>query len=188
MSRASAADPRLRTRPELDDDVGLEYAYDDDPDIGPEGYGRTGRGLDRAALASDFDDDDDFDTEIDNPILAFTRLLWPIVFVLAVLAGVFFVAYPAGRLVAQQENLDVQSERLAQLEEANAELDDRMLELGLPREVQRLARERYGAVQEGWEVYQLQPEPVAQDQLPDTWPFDQLDGADPGDDGEATDS
>lgn len=111
---------------------------------------------------------------LDNPVLAVTRLLWPVVFVLAILAAIFFVAYPAARLIDQRDTLDTRRTALEELTQTNQALEDQKLELAKPREIERLARERYGAVWEGWEVYLMQPHPEVAEELPDGWPFNRL--------------
>ena len=77
-------------------------------------------------------------------------------------------------MIDQRDTLDDRRTALAELEQQNQVLTDQKLELAKPREIQRLARERYGAVWEGWEVYLMQPNPEVAEELPDGWPFNRL--------------
>ena len=102
------------------------------------------------------------------------RLAWPSVIAVATLAVVFVGIFPTRTYLDQRNDISQASAELAALEEANAEAEDRLERLDSDDEIERVAREQYGLVKPGEEVYRVLPEQQDPIAVPDSWPFDQL--------------
>ncbi len=102
------------------------------------------------------------------------RLAWPLVIVVAFAAVVFVGIIPTRTYLDKRDQIDTASAELAQLEADNAELQAQLDRLDDDAEIERLAREEYGLVKPGEEVYRVMPAPEDPIAVPDTWPFDQL--------------
>ena len=88
--------------------------------------------------------------------------------------------FPVRAIVEQRAEIAEAERDLAEVEEANGALDDRIDALGTDEEIERLARERHNLGRPGEEVYAILPAPPAPPVVPDVWPFRGLaDAVDP---------
>lgn len=87
--------------------------------------------------------------------------------VLFLLVGVF----PTQDWLAQRDEARARAERLEAIQAEQAELEERIVELQDPEEIESIAREEHGMTLPGEEAYRILPEPVPPVDLPDTWPF-----------------
>jgi cell division protein FtsB len=107
-------------------------------------------------------------------VSTFRRVAWPFLVVATVLAILFYAVFPTRQYFEQRELASERLDRLAAIEAANAQLQERIDGLSTPAEIERLARRDFGLVYPGEEAYAVlppAPEPVT---LPDVWPFTTL--------------
>jgi len=102
------------------------------------------------------------------------RLAWPSVIAVATLAVVFVGIFPTRTYLDQRQRISAASAELEQLEATNAEMQARLDRLDTDEEIERVAREQYGLVKPGEEVYRVMPAQEDPISVPDSWPFDQL--------------
>lgn len=102
------------------------------------------------------------------------RLAWPALLLLAAAAMFGFGVVPARTFLDRREQVAVAEQRLAQLEQANADARQRRDRLETDEEIERLARENYGLVKPGEEAYKIVPPPRPPADIPDVWPFERL--------------
>ena len=65
-------------------------------------------------------------------------------------------------------------QRLAEIDQANADAQAQADALKTDAEIERIAREQYGYAKAGEEVYHLLPEAQDPVRVPDAWPFEGL--------------
>ncbi len=88
---------------------------------------------------------------------------------LAALAATVVVVFPFRQIIAADRQVDLTREKLDALEVENARLDETVARLQTDEEIARLARERFGLVQEGevgYVVEWVDVEPAPQPTLP----------------------
>jgi cell division protein FtsB len=100
------------------------------------------------------------------------RLVVPVVFVVALGAVMLAGVFPTRTYLSQRGQIVDSERRLSELEARNAEMRSRLERLSSDEEIERVAREQYGYVKEGEEVYHILPEPEPPVVVPDVWPFD----------------
>ncbi|CAN5608600.1 hypothetical protein BH10ACT3_BH10ACT3_03910 [soil metagenome] len=86
------------------------------------------------------------------------------------------LAVPARSYLAQRTEIAGRQSVLAELQQENADLEERKDRLDDPEEIQRIARRDYGLVEQGEESYTILPPATGGLVLPRAWPFDQLSG------------
>lgn len=90
-----------------------------------------------------------------------------------VVSVVFLVGmFPARAYLQQKEAITDAQQRLAALTEQNREAEDELARLSTDAEIERVAREQYGLVKPGEEVFHVMPAPQDPVAVPDVWPFD----------------
>ena len=109
-----------------------------------------------------------------------SRLLLRVVTSTFIVGFLFVGIFPVRAIVEQRAEIAEAERDLAEVEEANGALDDRIDALGTDEEIERLARERHNLGRPGEEVYAILPAPPAPPVVPDVWPFRGLaDAVDP---------
>ena len=102
------------------------------------------------------------------------RAIW-LVFVLLVFVGLVTAGQlPLHTYLDNQAAIAETRDRLDELQASNQRMRDDLARLSTDEELERVAREQYGLVKPGEEVYHVQQpaeDPVA---VPDAWPFSQL--------------
>ena len=88
--------------------------------------------------------------------------------------GVLAFLAPTRTLLDQRKTAATAEQRLAELDQANADAQAQVDALQTDAEIERLAREQYGYAKAGEEVYHLLPEARDPVRVPDTWPFEGL--------------
>lgn len=102
-----------------------------------------------------------------------TFIVTPVILVILTGTVVAFLA-PTRTLLDQRRTAAAAEQRLADLDQANAEAQAQADALQTDAEIERLAREQYGYAKAGEEVYHLLPEARDPVRVPDTWPFEGL--------------
>jgi len=102
-----------------------------------------------------------------------TLIVTPVILVILTIAAVAFLA-PTRTLLDQRRTAATAEQRLAELEQANADAQAQADALKTDAEIERIAREQYGYAKAGEEVYHLLPEAKDPVRVPDTWPFEGL--------------
>lgn len=98
----------------------------------------------------------------------------PVVAGLAVALVIVGGLFPTRTYLAKRQEVAEAEARLAQLQADNAALEARVDALDSDAEIERLAREDYGLVKPGEEVYRIVPPPEDPVEIPEVWPFNQL--------------
>ncbi len=80
--------------------------------------------------------------------------------------------FPARSYVEQKEVIGSAQAHLAQLTAENRRAADELARLNTDTEIEQVAREQYGLVRPGEEVYHVMPAPQDPIAVPDAWPFD----------------
>ena len=102
-----------------------------------------------------------------------TWIITPVILVILTF-GVFAFLAPTRTLLDQRKTAATAEQRLAELDQANADAQAQVDALQTDAEIERLAREQYGYAKAGEEVYHLLPEARDPVRVPDTWPFEGL--------------
>ena len=102
------------------------------------------------------------------------RRLWILLASVVLVAALFLFVFPTRTYLAQRDSLAGAEERLDVLQRENELLEQRIAVLKTDAEVERIAREQYNLVRPGEEAYAVLPAPAPPVDLPDGWPFDQL--------------
>ena len=101
-------------------------------------------------------------------------LAFPVV-VVATIAGVVAIGmFPARAYLDQKQAIAETQGQLSKLQQDNQATQDEVNRLGSDDEIERVARQQYGLVKPGEEVYHLLPAPQDPLTVPDQWPFDGL--------------
>lgn len=109
-----------------------------------------------------------------------SRLLIRVVTSTFIVGFLFVGIFPVRAIIEQRGEIAEAEQDLAEIEEANRALADRIESLGTDAEIERLARERHNLGRPGEEVYAILPAPPAPPVVPDAWPFRGLaDAVDP---------
>lgn len=102
-----------------------------------------------------------------------TWIVTPVILVILTVAVVAFLA-PTRTLLDQRRTASTAEQRLAEIDQANADAQAQADALKTDAEIERLAREQYGYAKAGEEVYHLLPEAQDPVRVPDSWPFEGL--------------
>jgi cell division protein FtsL len=102
------------------------------------------------------------------------RRLWVLLASVVLVAALFLFVFPTRTYLAQRESLAGAEERLDVLQRENELLEQRISTLRTDAEIERIAREQYNLVRPGEEAFAVLPPPAPPVELPDGWPFDQL--------------
>ncbi|MCU0311328.1 MAG: septum formation initiator family protein [Acidimicrobiales bacterium] len=102
------------------------------------------------------------------------RLVVPLVLVGLTVGVMVLGVFPTRTWLDQRATLRASEERLAELEEVNAERRAQVEALMTDAEIERLAREEYGYAKVGEEVYHVLPPPRDPVRLPEAWPFNRM--------------
>jgi cell division protein FtsB len=102
------------------------------------------------------------------------RLAWPVLITVVIAAVFGFGVVPARSYLDRRQQVAAAEERLAEIEQVNADARARRDKLQTEAEIERLARERYGLVKRGEEAYKIVPPPQEPAEVPDVWPFERL--------------
>ena len=97
----------------------------------------------------------------ESPVAAVKGRGWLVVACVALVGVLFLAAFPARTYVAQQRQREAVADEVQALEGENRELEERVGELQSDAEIERLAREHYGLVRPGEEVYAVLGPPAA---------------------------
>jgi cell division protein FtsB len=109
-----------------------------------------------------------------------SRLLLRVVTSTFIVGFLFVGIFPVRAIIEQRAEIAQAEGDLAEIEEANGALGERIDALGTDAEIERLARERHNLGRPGEEVYAVLPAPPAPPVVPDAWPFRGLaDAVDP---------
>ena len=102
------------------------------------------------------------------------RLILPVL-ATALLVGVLVVGvFPTRSYLSQRRAIAAAGAQAGQLGTTNDSLQNRVDQLQTDSEVERLARQEYGLVKPGEEVYEVLPPPEDPPKVPDAWPFNRL--------------
>jgi cell division protein FtsB len=105
---------------------------------------------------------------------ALRMLAFPVV-TAAVLAAVLAIGIiPARAYLDQKQTIVESQDRLDTIAATNDELEAQVSRLGSDAEIEKVAREQYGLVKPGEEVYHILPTPQDPVAVPDAWPFDSM--------------
>ena len=99
-----------------------------------------------------------------------TWVVTPVILVILTVAVVAFLA-PTRTLLDQRRTAATVEQRLAEIDQANADAQAQADALKTDAEIERIAREQYGYAKAGEEVYHLLPEAQDPVRVPDAWPF-----------------
>jgi cell division protein FtsB len=102
------------------------------------------------------------------------RRLWALLASVVLVAALFLFVFPTRTYLAQRQSLAGAEERLDVLQRENELLEQRISTLRTDAEIERLAREQYNLVLPGETAFAVLPAPAPPVDLPDGWPFDQL--------------
>lgn len=103
-----------------------------------------------------------------------SRVLLPLVLATALAVVLVYAVFPTRTLLDQRAAITEREAELAEIESANAALEDRVKLLGTSAEIERLARKDHGLVKPGEEAYAVLPPAPAPVRLPEAWPFTEL--------------
>jgi cell division protein FtsL len=103
-----------------------------------------------------------------------SRRLWALLASIVVVAVLFLFVFPTRTYLRQRQALAGAEERLDVLQRENARLEERVATLRTDAEIERIAREQYNLVRPGEEAFAVLPPPAPPVDLPQGWPFDQL--------------
>ena len=102
------------------------------------------------------------------------RRLWLLLASVVLVAALFLFVFPTRTYLAQRDSLAGAEERLDVLQRENELLEQRISTLRTDAEIERIAREQYNLVRPGEEAFAVLPPPKPPVDLPEGWPFDQL--------------
>ena len=102
------------------------------------------------------------------------RFLGPLVAAGVLVAFLGAGVFPTRTYLHQRDRIAAEEEKLAVLTAENQKLAAKVDRLATDAEIERLAREQYNLVKPGEEAYAVLPPPEPPVDLPDGWPFDQL--------------
>jgi len=80
--------------------------------------------------------------------------------------------FPARAYLEQKDEITDAQAELSELTGANAKAGEQLSRLNTDSEIEKVAREQYGLVKPGEEVYHVMPAPQDPVAVPDQWPFD----------------
>ena len=105
-------------------------------------------------------------------VVAFTaRVLWTILGALVIGAAVFAVIFPARAYMAKKDEVEQTRIELVSVNSRIAELESEISDFGNRTAVARIARERFGLVSEGEQLYRLSARPEEAARFPEMWPW-----------------
>ncbi len=105
-------------------------------------------------------------------VVAFTaRILWTILGALVIGAAIFAVIFPARAYLAKKDEVTRTRAELASVNTRIDELESEIADFRNPVAVARIARERFGLVSEGEQLYRLSARPEEAARFPELWPW-----------------
>ncbi|MEZ5143649.1 MAG: septum formation initiator family protein [Acidimicrobiales bacterium] len=102
------------------------------------------------------------------------RLVGPLLFVLSVVAVGALAVVPTRTFINQKKATAEAETRLSTLRDTNARLQQELDALNDDVELERVARQQYGFVKPGEEVYRIIEPPKPPVAVPGVWPFEDL--------------
>jgi cell division protein FtsB len=116
----------------------------------------------------------------DEPVVAprsrraLRRVAWPLVVTVLVCLTLALGVFPTRTYLEKKKEVSLAQEQVDNLTRQNDEKQARVDTLQTPEEIEAIARGEYNLVKPGEESYEVLPEPEVPVQLPDAWPFNQL--------------
>lgn len=98
----------------------------------------------------------------------------PALFVVVVVAVLGYFVLPTRTFMDQRTALADTRVELDEMYAANEVLEDRIVKLHSPQEIERLARRDFSLIYPGEEAYAILPPPPEPVTLPNAWPFNVL--------------
>ena len=102
------------------------------------------------------------------------RLVGPLCFVLSVVAVAALAVVPTRTFINQKRDTAAAEAQLSSLREGNERMQRELDGLNTDEELERVARQHYGFVKPGEEVYRIIEPPSPPVTVPGVWPFDDL--------------
>ena len=127
-----------------------------------------------ASARSSAADRDDDDVAVRRGRRAVRRLAWPLVLTALVCVTLALGVFPTRTYLEKKKEVSLAQEQVDNLTRENDEKQARADTLQTPEEIEAIAREDYNLVKPGEESYEVLPPPEEPVQLPDAWPFNQL--------------
>ena len=106
---------------------------------------------------------------------ALRRVAWPLVLAVMVCATLALGVFPTRTYLERKQEVAMAQQQLDELTRENDEKQARVDQLHTDEEIEAIARREYQLVLPGEEPYEILPPPQEPVQLPEGWPFDQLD-------------
>ena len=106
---------------------------------------------------------------------AVRRVAWPLVLAVMVCGTLALGVLPTRTYLERKQDVALAQQQLDNLTRENDEKQARVDQLQTDEEIEAIARGEYQLVLPGEEPYEILPPPKEPVQLPDGWPFDQLD-------------
>jgi cell division protein FtsB len=101
-------------------------------------------------------------------------LAFPVVALATIAAVIGIGIFPARAYLDQKQTIAQTQGQLSKLQTDNKSTQDEVDRLNTDDEIEKVAREQYGLVKPGEEVYHLLPAPRDPLTMPDQWPFSSL--------------
>jgi cell division protein FtsB len=101
-------------------------------------------------------------------------LAFPVVALATIALVVGIGMFPARAYLDQKQTIAQTQGQLTKLQADNASTQDEVNRLNTDDEIEKVARQQYGLVKPGEEVYHLLPAPRDPLTMPDQWPFSSL--------------
>jgi cell division protein FtsB len=103
------------------------------------------------------------------------RIAWPLVLAVLVCITLALGVFPTRTYLERKQEVAVAQQQVDALTRENEEKQARVEQLQTDEEIEAIAREEYKLVKPGEESYEVLPPPEEPVQLPEGWPFEQLD-------------
>jgi cell division protein FtsB len=103
------------------------------------------------------------------------RMAWPLVLTLLVCTTLALGVFPTRTYLEKKQQVSLAQQQLDNLTRENDEMQARVDQLQTSEEIEAIARRDYQLVLPGEESYVILPPPEEPVQLPEGWPFDELD-------------
>ena len=109
-----------------------------------------------------------------RPARRFGRLLVPVALLLATAAALLVGVLPTRHYLDKRAEVQAAEAQLAELRAANADAEAEAAALDTDAEIERRARQEFGLARPGEETYVVLPPPADPVEVPDGWPFTEL--------------
>jgi len=105
---------------------------------------------------------------------AIRRVAWPLVLAVLVCITLALGVFPTRTYLERKQEVAAAQQQVDALTRENDEKQARVEQLQTDEEIEAIAREEYKLVMPGEESYEVLPPPEEPVQLPDGWPFEQI--------------